>query len=121
MAARTGIRRKPVSSAHIKPEEKPKFTDSPNDHIEARTQESAPEKISLRTPRGTRRPVGSGNKLVAPLWAQRKAEKEGLVLRFVNDVGNEVESFKEGGYFALQVPEGEERFTGKKIAGDANP
>ena len=66
--------------------------------------------------------VRSGNKLVAPLWAQEAAAEQGLVLRFVNDpkdTGQRLLDMETQGWSMVAAPEGAERNPGTVSAGEA--
>lgn len=64
----------------------------------------------------------SGNKLVAPIWAQEAAEEQGLVLRFVNDpkdTGQRLLDMETQGWSMVEAPDGAERNPGTVNAGEA--
>ena len=98
---------------------------------EEETKKDALEKKQLderrekwRSKERSRRSVSGGDVLKAPLWAQKIADEDDLILRFVTDKGGtnqRIIDMQEIGYSILEAPKGVERFPGEQKTRDASP
>ena len=96
----------------------------------AEPQPQAEPKQAAKPPRDRetretrRRPVRSGDRLVAPIWAIKWAKENDCVLRYINDPagdGQRVLDMKEMGWEPVIAPKGKQRNPGVITAGEAGP
>ena len=77
-----------------------------------------------RRSKGGRRHTASGNKLVAPIWAQEWAEANGLVLRYVNDPSGtrqRLTDMEADDWDLVRAPDGKDNKPGTITADEAGP